>query len=67
MSLQVIQSVWPVLALLGFVLVTAVLAVLAGYHRHAVAVHDRVRESKARRRAYLESVRDRQNAGAETA
>jgi hypothetical protein len=56
-----IQPVWPVLALLAYILVNCVLAVLAAQRRHALDVYDRVRASKKLRTEYLTSLANRQN------
>ena len=60
MTWQLFESVWPVLAFLGFTLVTTTLYVLASQRRHAIDIYDRVRASKAMRRQYLEALKNRQ-------
>lgn len=55
MPIDILQSAWPVLAVLAYVLATAVLGVLASYHRHAIRVHDLVVQSKQRRLDYEQS------------
>lgn len=54
---DVMISVWPVLAGLGYLLVTLVLLVCAIQYMHAIAIHDRVRESKALRAKYEDLMR----------
>lgn len=56
---DIIMSVWPVLAGLAYLLVTLVLLVCAIQYMHAIAIHDRVRESKALRAKYEELMRQR--------
>lgn len=62
---DIIISVWPVLAGLAYLLVTLVLLVCAIQYMHAVAIHDRVRESKALRAKYEEIIRQRSEANVE--
>lgn len=59
------QTVWPVLGLLAYLLVTFVLVILASQRSLAIAVHDRVRESKALRRRYVELVGRKNAAGSD--
>ncbi len=52
MPLDVLETAWPWLAVLGYLLFNAVLAVLASHHRHAVRVHDLAVEVRRRRLEY---------------
>lgn len=54
--LDVIKTLWPLLALLGYILVTSVLAVLASAHQHEVQRHDLVRHARQRRLEYLKAM-----------
>ncbi len=56
---QAIQSVWPVLLLLGYLLVTAVLTVLTYERKKHIDLHDRVRESLQMRNAYFRQLSER--------
>ncbi len=47
------------LGLLTYLLVTCTLTVMAAQRKHALDVHDRIRESKRLRQEYLEAVRKR--------
>ena len=62
---EIIISVWPLLAGLAYVLVTLVLLVCAMQYMHAIAIHDRVRESKALRAKYEELMRQRRDSSVE--
>ena len=50
------QSVWPVLLGLAFLLFTCVLYTLAAHHGRGITIHDRIRESKALRKQYLDAL-----------
>lgn len=56
---QAIQSVWPALLLLAYLLVTAVLTVLTYERKKHIDLHDRVRESLHMRRTYMRHLADR--------
>lgn len=60
MNLQAAQSIWPVLAFLAYMLVTCTLLVLAAQRRHALEIHNRIRESKRLREEYLTTVQNKQ-------
>ena len=53
MTSQVIASVWPLLALLGYLLVTCVLTILTNERKKAIALHDRVRDCLHLRNKFL--------------
>ena len=55
------NTAWSGLLLLGYILITCVLTVLCRHHRHELAVHDLVRQTQAKRRAYLASLSMRQD------
>lgn len=61
MSLAALQTVWPILLLLAFLFCTCALSVLAAQRRHALEIHDRVRESKRLRSEYLAAVQARES------
>lgn len=52
---DVLHSSWPFLALLMYLLVTAVLTVLCYSRKHQVELHQRVRDSLMLRRRYAEA------------
>ena len=52
------QSVWPVLGILAYLLITCVLRVLRAQREAEIQVYDRVRASKKMRKDYLERMRD---------
>jgi hypothetical protein len=54
--LAVLQSLWPLLALLVYVMVTCMLSVLASAHHHEVARHDLVKRARERRLEYLRAM-----------
>lgn len=56
---QALQSVWPILLLLAYLLVTAVLTVLTYERKKHVDLHDRVRESLHMRHTYFNHLADR--------
>ena len=56
MTWEVFVKVWPVLALLVYVLFTCVLLILAAHQKRALSVHDHIRESKALRQQYLRAL-----------
>ncbi len=53
MAGQVIQSVWPILFILGYFLVKSVITVLLAERRKVIDVHDRVRRCMELRKQYL--------------
>ena len=55
---HVVHSVWPVLVVLLYVLVSSVLRTLAAHQRYAMTVHDLVLDSKVKRKSYDEAVAD---------
>lgn len=44
MASDVIASIWPLLAVLAFLLVTCVMSVLTHAHKHAIDTHNRIAE-----------------------
>jgi hypothetical protein len=56
---QAIQSVWPILLLLTYLLVTAVLTVLTYERKKHIDLHNRVRESLQMRNNYFRQLADR--------
>ncbi|MCC7146631.1 MAG: hypothetical protein IT443_09310 [Phycisphaeraceae bacterium] len=58
MTWQIIQKIWPILAVLVYILVTCVLGVLAYMRKHEIDLHDRVRESLVMRNKYLQTIED---------
>jgi hypothetical protein len=56
---QAIQSVWPILLLLAYLLVTAVLTVLTYERKKHIDLHNRVRESLQMRNNYFRQLADR--------
>lgn len=60
MNREVLLQVWPVLAILAYVLVTCVLTTLAYMRRNQVELHDRVRESLLLRQRYMATTEQRQ-------
>lgn len=61
MTWELFQSIWPVVLGLVYLLFTCVLLILAAQHGRAIAIHDRIRESKALRRQYLRAVESKQH------
>ncbi len=53
MTGQVLQSVWIILALLGYCLVTCVFTVLSYHRKRTIDIHNRIRECMEIRRKYL--------------
>jgi hypothetical protein len=53
MSSQIIAAVWPLLALLGYLLVTCVLTILTNERRKALSLHDRIRECRVLRNKFM--------------
>ena len=53
MTWHVLQSIWPVLAVLAYLLVTAVLTVVTSMRKRAIDVHDRIRQCMELRQRYL--------------
>ncbi len=62
MTGDVLQSVWLILALLAYVLITCVFTVLSYSRKRAIDIHDRVRECMAIRHKYLEDLNRRNQA-----
>lgn len=60
MNVSALQSVWPILALLAYMLLYCTSKVLAAQRANQVDVHDRIRRAKELRREYHEAVRERQ-------
>ena len=58
-SSEVLEIAWPVLALLAYLFVTAVLSVLTSYHRYALRVHNLVVQSKQQRIDYQRKLMER--------
>jgi len=56
MTGQVIQSVWFILALLGYMLVTCVFTVLSYNRKRAIDIHNRIRECMEIRRKYVDGL-----------
>jgi len=56
MAWSTFQYVWPVLAILTYILVTTVLRVLAMHRRYWITLHDRICESRNMRRQYLKDI-----------
>lgn len=64
MAGQVLQSVWLILAVLGYFLVTCVFTVLSYNRKRAIDIHDRIRECMEIRRKYIAELdRVRQGSG----
>lgn len=59
MPFHLLYTIWPVLLVLAYLLVTVMLYTLARYRHHYVSVYDRVRESHKLRNEYLDSLRER--------
>lgn len=53
---HVVYSVWPVLVVLLYVLVSNAIRVLAAHQRYAMSVHDLVLDSKLKRQTYAEAM-----------
>ena len=60
MTWDLLKPALPYLAVLIYLLVTAVLTVLTTRRRHIIALHDRVREAKLMRLDYLQDLDRRQ-------
>ena len=58
-----LQSVWPALAVLAFMLITSVLRVLSAQHQSQIDVHNRIRESKQLREGCLNTLQDAEFVG----
>lgn len=59
MNWQSIDYIWPVLLLLGYLLVTAVLTVVTYERKKHIDLHNRVRESLHMRNAYFQHLAQR--------
>jgi hypothetical protein len=62
MTWEVFLKLWPVFAILAYLLATCVLLILAGHAKKTLSVHDHIRESKALRQKYLSAL-DAKKAG----
>lgn len=62
MTGEVIQSVWLILALLAYGLVTCVFTVLSYSRKRAIDIHDRIRECMVIRHKYLRDLNQRNQA-----
>ncbi len=60
MAWSTLQSVGLGLALLGYLLITCILTILAAHRRNITDVHDRVRTSKRLRADYLRALAEKQ-------
>ena len=60
MTWETFQCVWLVLAGLVYILFTCVLLILAAQHGRAIAIHDRIRESKNLRHQYLKAIAEKE-------
>lgn len=65
MTGQVLQSVWIILALLGYFLVTCVFTVLSYHRKRTIDIHNRIRECMEIRRKYMTEL-ERTRRGSET-
>jgi hypothetical protein len=54
---ELVQSVWPPMIALAYMLVTCCLVVLSSHHKKVIDCHDRARASRELRRRYLETLR----------
>ena len=61
MPIELLQSVWPYLLILFYVLVIAMVKTLLGHFQRETAVHNLLRESTLRRNAYLKELESRMN------
>ncbi len=59
MSIELLQSVWPYLLILFYVLVVAMIKTLLGHFQRETALHNLLRESTLRRNAYLKELESR--------
>ncbi|MAX26239.1 MAG: hypothetical protein CMJ19_17220 [Phycisphaeraceae bacterium] len=59
MPLDVLQSCWPYLLILFYMMVLAFIKTLLGHFRRETAVHNLLRESKTRRNEYLKELDQR--------
>ena len=59
MPLDVLQSCWPYLLILFYMMVLAFIKTLLGHFRRETAVHTLLRESKPRRNEYLKELDQR--------
>ena len=65
MPWAVLKASLPFLAVLMYVLVNAVLTVLASQRRHAIELHDRIREARLLRQGYIDSIEEKSNGATE--
>lgn len=56
MTWSTFQSVWPVLAIMIYILITTALRVLAMHRSYWITLHNRICESRNMRRQYLEDL-----------
>lgn len=58
---QTLNTAWPLLLPLAYLLLTCVLNTLSSHIRNKIEVHDRIRESKQKRLNYLADLAQRQD------
>ena len=52
-------ATWAIIIGVGYALTTAVLTILAQHAARAIAIHDRIRDSKNLRQQYLDALKKR--------
>jgi len=62
MTWAVLQTVWPILTVLVYLLITSVLTVLAYMRKNEIELHRRIFESLQMRNAYTQAMRERSQA-----
>lgn len=56
MTWSTFQSVWPILAILVYILITTVLRILAMHRHYWITLHNHICESRNMRRQYLKDL-----------
>ncbi|MBL4700873.1 MAG: hypothetical protein JKX85_06410 [Phycisphaeraceae bacterium] len=59
MPIEILQSTWPYLLILFYVLALAMVKTLLGHFQRETAVHNLLRESTLQRNAYLKDLEER--------
>ena len=61
MNWDLVNSVWPVLAVMMALLLVTISKILGAQRKHEIEVYDRVLAAKELRRQYSEAVKERQS------
>lgn len=56
MTWDMFHTIWPVLALLIYILIMCIVKVLSANLSHAITLHNRVCQARDKRREYIEEI-----------